>query len=513
MALSFQREDVVLHFKPRAHVYWQERRYLLWPAWAYRVVAPEVRERQLNVLQKAVLGLCRAGVSTPEGMGAKLHLHPNLMAFIAGELQEQRLLDHRGLPTERGLEVLEEETLKSRRFVVGYVFQDPWSGELWPRFVERLQQVETQLKPNGYPELLLGTTGKPDPIKPYMHLPGRVLSPITPEAADILDVTRRHGRALRHSDPMPEQEEEGSAFELGSIDIDRVSLIEEQPQPVFLTTYLYVPEDAGSAGDWYVCDPFGLGASSFLRRSIERQMEQAPSLRDQVDQLLGRALGERANEIKAWMEQLRAKAELAVEQRLTFQVRRLPYYSHLLEMEQAYHEVEQLGAESSNPKLRGALLAARRVTEALVGQLLRVHRSPGILLRLSREPEHSGRVYAATAAALGLETPIPEALANVKRSLVEGVLKYPDSWRLRPMIVAALLSARDDGQHPFREAARREPRLLHELEAVASTAGPELHGGDGAPSMTAVQQTVSRVYRVVELLSGLAEGARHSLPR
>lgn len=62
MASSFRRDDPILHFGPRlsAELRWSQRRYLLWPALMYRVVAPEVRERKLNVIQKAVLGMCRA---------------------------------------------------------------------------------------------------------------------------------------------------------------------------------------------------------------------------------------------------------------------------------------------------------------------------------------------------------------------------------------------------------------------------------------------------------------------
>jgi hypothetical protein len=36
----------------------RQRRYLLWPVFAWRVVAPEPRERRLSLLEKHVLGLC-----------------------------------------------------------------------------------------------------------------------------------------------------------------------------------------------------------------------------------------------------------------------------------------------------------------------------------------------------------------------------------------------------------------------------------------------------------------------
>ena len=80
MALLFKREAPVLHFGPRLpkdpstnqRMRWSERRFVLWPALMYRVVAPEVRDRELNVLQKAVLGMCRAGTTNVQRIGDRL---------------------------------------------------------------------------------------------------------------------------------------------------------------------------------------------------------------------------------------------------------------------------------------------------------------------------------------------------------------------------------------------------------------------------------------------------------
>ena len=71
MASPFRRDAPVVHFGPRLPkgMRWSQRRFLLWPALMYRVVAPEVQERQLNVLQKAVLGMCRAGITNAQRIG------------------------------------------------------------------------------------------------------------------------------------------------------------------------------------------------------------------------------------------------------------------------------------------------------------------------------------------------------------------------------------------------------------------------------------------------------------
>src|SRR5690349_7463447 len=159
MALLFRRETPVLHFGPRLpkDMRWSERRFVLWPALMYRVVAPEVRDRQLNVLQKTVLGMCRAGVTTVDRIGARLHIHPDLAELVALELHRRGLLGTNGLPTDKGHELFEVETLEASRMVAGHVFQDPWTGDLWPRFIENLDYVELQQNSNtGFPDLVLG---------------------------------------------------------------------------------------------------------------------------------------------------------------------------------------------------------------------------------------------------------------------------------------------------------------------------------------------------------------------
>ena len=132
MASTFRRDASVLHFGPRLPkgMRWSQRRFVLWPALMYRVVAPEVRERQVNVIQKAVLGMCRAGTTSAQRIGDRLRIHSDLAALVYVELQERGLLDREGLPTQKGRDLFEEETLESHKLVTGHVFQDPWSGDL-----------------------------------------------------------------------------------------------------------------------------------------------------------------------------------------------------------------------------------------------------------------------------------------------------------------------------------------------------------------------------------------------
>lgn len=509
--MSFRPEDPVLYFRLDPDPKAGDRRYLLWPAWAWRVVAPAERDRHLNVLQKAVMGLSKAGVVTAEAVSRKLALERDLAAFIAAELQQNGWTNSLGLLTEKGQQLLEDETLESQRMVTGFVFQDPWNQQLWPRFAERLEHAQFEMGKRGFPELLLGTTGKPRRQPAYMHLPQNATAASMPEATDILNVAQRHQQALRNAGSRRRgEDEDGGTFRPTGVGIDRVALIDERPQRVFLTTYFYLPRgDTGSAGDWQVCDPFGMGSSLLLRRAMERQMEQSPLLADQVEHLLGKALKEGMSSVRAWKEQLQGKAELLVERRLTAEVQRKPYYRDVLELTLAHVEVEELGEGSPAHTLRAVMVAARRLLEALLAHLLEASRPGDLIRRLSQEQEHCTRVYESTAKELGLETPLPRSLARVKRDQVHAVLKRGDAWRLRPLIIANLLAARDDARHPLRRAVRGEPRLMAEMENITALTSGQMHFGPTGIRLKEVQDTVQRIYRVVGLLSGLDDGSRN----
>ena len=518
MALLFKREAPVLHFGPRLpkdpstnqRMRWSERRFVLWPALMYRVVAPEVRDRELNVLQKAVLGMCRAGTTNVQRIGDRLHIHPDLAALIYLELQERGLLGSNGLPTEKGRELFEEETLDARRMVTGHVFQDPWSGDLWPRFVEKLDYVELQQNANGFPDLVLGSKGKPRRERAFTVLPGDLALPPAPGASDIVRVTRRHRSALRRSESYESADEDDTFAHAGSVVLERVSLVDDRPTPVFVTSFMYLPEAGDLAGEWHACDPFGLGVSPTLRRALEREMRSSSGLRSVLEGMIGRSLDEQIQDQQRWAAEIRAMAINNVEKALSISARDLPQYEDLVALEYAHVEAELLGDSCPDHKLRALVGDARRALEATFGAILQRHPPRQVWRRVytDRRPVEDDAycqgVYEASAKAVGFHVPLPEALARVKPNHVKAAC-YPDgNWRLRGAIIAAVLSARDDRAHPLRRAAAQEPKFLELLDGVAR-AGGAVHAGAERPSLQSVLPVVADVHRAVGLLSGLGQ--------
>ncbi|NOU32097.1 MAG: hypothetical protein HOO96_29690 [Polyangiaceae bacterium] len=398
------------------------------------------------------------------------------------------------------------------RMVTGHVFQDPWTGDLWPRFVEKLDYVELQQNPNtGFPDLLLGSKGKPRRERAFMVLPGDLALPPAPAASEIVRATRRHRSALRRSESYENTDEDDTFAHAGTVALERVSLVDDRPTPVFVTSFLYLPETGDIAGEWHACDPFGLGVSPALRRALEREMRSSTGLRAVLESMIGRSLDQQIEEQQRWAGEVRAAAINNIEKALTVGARDLPQYEDLVALEYAHVEAELLGESCPEHKLRDLLGAARRALEGTFKALFERHPPRQVWRRVytDRRPVedevYCQSVYEASAKAVGFRVPLPEALARMKPNHVKAAC-YPDgSWRLRGAIVAAVLAARDEPGHPLRRAATHEPRLLDLLDNVAKKAGGAVHAGAERPSFQSVLPVVADVHRAVGLLSGLGQ--------
>jgi hypothetical protein len=108
---------------------------------------------------------------SPNGSGIDSKIHRDLATLILAELLQRGLIRSDGLPSQAGEEMFQAETLDMRLPVTGHVFQDPWSGDLWPRFVKRLDFAELERGDSGFPDLMLGTRGKPRRERAFMCRP------------------------------------------------------------------------------------------------------------------------------------------------------------------------------------------------------------------------------------------------------------------------------------------------------------------------------------------------------
>lgn len=514
---GFTPEDPVLDFGPRMpkdhgqRIAWE---YILWPAWGYRVVAPRVREKKLNMFQRAALGLCRVEKQDADSIGENLDIHCELAAFILRELMEKGYVDRDGIPTKQGLQVIEEDAVNIQDMVAGYVFQDPWNGDLWPRFVEQLDYCELEFDERGFPSLLFGTAGKPRRQGAFMLLPPNNLNPTQPSPANVVSAVARHRKGKRYTEAYIEYDDDFEHAYAGSTDvaIDSVSFIDETPNPMYLMTYLYLVE---FDGDWHVCDPFGFGENTRLRRRVEQVMQENAPFFNVVNRLVGRGIHDGAEERRQWIQRLRKKAELEAEKILTINIRTHAAFDQIIDMEVSRQEAVSLDQHCPDSKINTALRDCSKCLEAIFADIVeryplgevwkRVYVSRPNDRKLLPQQDRTllRETYCAAAREVGFEDPIPIVLSKIKPGHIRSVAEFGETWRLRPMVVACLLAAQERPDHPFHAAARLAPNLLEEIDTIAEQGGSAGHAGGNQATIDNVSVTVERTYAVISALTGL----------
>jgi hypothetical protein len=510
MAFAFRSDVPILDLGPRPHerIPIGEREYVLWPALAYRVVAPDNNANELNFLQHAVLGLCGAGCRSAELIANHLHIHPQLALLILEELQLRALIDRDGKTGRNGKASQGRETSRPDRMIAGWVFQDPWSGELWPRFASKLNYCQTESEDDSFAHLIFGSTGKPWQRRAFKQMPPPECAWPQPTSLQVLRVADLHRRALKRTQDTEEAIDEEFSNPASTTSISRISLIEPGPRPVFLMTFLYTPHTKTATTDWYVCEPFGFSPSAKFRRAVEARLGDSRGLTATLERLLRKSVHEDWDGYRAWRERLRATAELRVELHLTIEARTLTAYEHLVEMEMA---LEEAAEDTSEYAMRRIGIACRSVLEAVFQDVAMRHPLRGISDGLySRgvpinERGYLWDRYRRAAATVGFGGQLPQALLNVKPQHIRSVAEYNNGWRLRAAIVATLLLAARSENHPLRSAAQMVPNLLVELDAVASLSGEAAHSGDSEHTLEELRSAVGKVYTAVTALtSGLA---------
>ena len=295
-----------------------------------------------------------------------------------------------------------------------------------------------------------------------------------------------------------------------------MSFIESVPQPVLLTTYLYIPESESEAVDWFACDPFGFGQSPRLRKSIESAMQNMKGLYRVVNRLVGKSLHEGYKEQRRWHDGLKLKAEMELEQRFTVDIRTNRMFEQLLDLEAAWQEILAIGEDCPVRKINEVLRGGVKVLEAGFAAMaadfplgdswkrVYVERVDSKFGKTKLVQQYNREIVAATIAGaignVGFQLPPPEPLTNIKPGQIRAVADYGDSWRLRPLVAATLLLADQESSHPLRLIGERYPDFLERVEDVANRGGGAGHASEAEVTIEDARQQVESVYSLVEML-------------
>ena len=506
MAASFVPETPVLNYGLRPHANpggRNDRVWLGWPAWAFRVVAPEFRSDRLNALQKAVLGVLRASKLTAMELGHRLGVHRELAVFVVSDLQGKQCVDSDWAVTSTGLGLLEEEQAEAAKLVPGWVFRDALCERLLP-FVAPALEYAPMLPDDGrFPALDLGTTGSPWQQSLWRLFPPEDPWPESPTAAEILRAARQSQRLDRRWQRVGTHEDEDAQATAG-IDLDRLTSIEPEPQPVFLVTHLYTPRGPDADNDWYACEFFGRGYDSALRPSVIEVARREQKLAELLDT---RLFANTRHGILASFQQAaadrQARARKLLATVLTIGIETHAVAQSLWDLLDAYLEWRDLDGHSSQRHARNVLRECRQTLEGIFAGIGERHRLVGVWRKLTREDAQvNASKLQAAAKQIGLN-PLPTAMTRVSQRQVLAVSDHDDAWRLRPAVVAALLRAKDAPEHPLAKAAAKDPTVLERIERVAVHGGKAAHENDREVPEGTLERIVQDTLDVCGLLLDL----------
>lgn len=489
MAASFDKTCAIVDLNPTPKpLFAKGRQWLLWPVWAYRVVVPQPAPERFNLFQRAMLSLCRAGIIRADEIGDRLDLGSELAAYILNQLEGMGLLDRRRELTERAKKLLNEELDDQVETVAGYVFVDSFVGALWPRFRRGMLPYSEGEISGRSATIEQGTVGKPSSINARVVWPDQNNPPKPPSRRDIVRACSRSIRAeAAYKRSMGEDDSELDESLLKR-HLNQVVPLDDAPEPMFLTTFVFVPQDVSRASLWQVCDPLGLGTSHTLRKQIEELASASSQAGDTLKNVIKRATREGfavddADFLDLFREQNQKAAEV-VNEKAGFDKTICPkVWELLVQMENEHIKVggEDVSGRAWDREQEVLKAMVRRAYEAIeecLANVVRTFRGSHIWSRLGGAPEDNGALLVKIVCGLGFvddqEEPCFERFLRIGSGPVEGVVLH-ENRELVALFAAALLSAQDHPEHPLRRCVAEFPELIVFLNELKRMRGQAAH--------------------------------------
>ncbi len=482
MAVSFNRADEstisVLDLGITDGGVPKDGRWIAYPALAYRVYIPIAHRTFFNVFQRAVLGLCGAGVFDNKEIALRLDITSDLAHFIVAQLQEMQVLDRAKQLTVRGKELLNDDKTAPDSMESGFILKDPDTQQFYPYIVlGSLPRVEAELDDkHGRVEVVLGDKGNPKKRKATVIWPSvKEVSGGHPNPRQVLHILKR-ARAQ-----VPSSERDGQVSVSSNIDL--VTIASTDPEPVFFVTQLFVPENIVTGRLWQVRDPVYSHVSSEFRDAIERRVADG---RGQVLQNVIENLTEAAYEVAPFeFENALALLDKQKNKRLHNNLRGCKQGTEdlleaLSEMESSYDQAMQRrsgdGAAVDGEHRRVFAGAAYRVLEQLFSDLQELYPAKDIQRLLSDKADRNERqIVKVLEDHLGIAGLIADSrFLRVYKNKVNAVVNY-GSRDLPSQVVAAILVGVREPSHPVVRMMADIPNVLVELHELRQARNDASH--------------------------------------
>lgn len=452
--------------------------WVLWPVHGCRIVAPRPVETPLNLFQRAVLGLCSAGIRQGHAFAARLCIEPDLVLVVLEELRDMRLVDPAGVLTPQGLGMLEDLTEdRLEEPVAGWIFADAISGAWWPRFATGslpfflVDQAESPAAPGlasgaktRRSRLSLGTEGAPLEREALRWEPPNPHPPSPPSPEQILDLLRRQRAHLHRARTLQDDAPR----------LRGVALVSETCTPFWLALHVVLDGPEALALDPF-CGKPDRDLSAWLNSPAHPKVLQEW------------LTGGRENRVLEGVRILHQLAEEEVERRLTTAIHGFrDEMTALVAMQRALLEAQQDG--SPKDKWNDVLVKTQLVLEKIAARLAPRDKQTRKNIEVwfpSRDPAgaHELLSYLATQAGFA---PLPRRMTVPPGKVVAALQSGKGS--LRPLLMVALLMTREDPSGPLPQLARKDPRFLEKIDAIAGLRDRAAHADAGRKKEGAICQ-------------------------
>ncbi|MEX5635595.1 hypothetical protein [Parafrankia sp. FMc2] len=438
----------------------------------------------MDVFQRAILRLCRAGLRRPDLLGQRLCLEPKLCEHILQQLQHHGYLTDDYEPTRSGIDALATGDIDPLDSVVVYVFQDPFTRQLWPSAVDRIYPGEVLWR-RGQRLLVRGDAGDRREFDLVTVRPPNDAQPRLPEALDIL-------QAVRHF-KLPERDAQDFDMPRGDSAIRRTSLVDDRPEPVWLATYLFGEwRSKDTSFPWQARDPLGPRPSTMLRRLVMARSEEDETLRTAVGRLVGQREASRIEAANQARAEVRRDAADWLDLELTLRIRDHEKVRRLLvDMETNY----RLGRDGpGGTDFENVARNALRAFEIVFRQMLRDYPMDSADLALFSKPKSNSKSPAPNNAKLEAQKSQVANLVSEQAKIIgiarNGKLmrlvesnfagignaaRQPERADFQPSLPALVLATRNHPSHPLARAARNHPDMIDTLVTMALLRNPTSH--------------------------------------
>lgn len=521
MVTSLSDYSDLLYFGPKVpEGYFRagyEKQSILLPMKACKVLVPYPKDDALNLFQETILKLLNCGVKDEKWLAEKLVLDLSLVEVVIKELYERELITKSRNITEKGINILEEETL-SYDMKTGYIFYDYLSKSYMDAFVPDSKfspaEIKSRKKAAGIIQFYFDNN---DPNSRYEEAvivkADKAETDINPSIYDVLKVCRKQKnreRMLFAGNSAEIKDEEITRFAHS----EKVSLLYDN-KDVYVATYLVIPTgDIVNKSRMQILYPFGEGFVSQLMEPILASAEypENTSLKSTIEELKKQQTSMTENEKRknrTYSEDIIKR----IDGIFSNKIQNHPYVSkRVLEVESKRENILKLMNENKgknwetiNSNINDFILAIYRVLGAA---LIDVSNKNDYVDVLNKDQKHNADTLTEIALQCGFTDDDTFAkYFRVKKGRVTGGYGSEGaktSEEVCALIGLNLLEAKSNIDHPFYELAKKLPSFITDSMKLTYLRDDGMHGNDIEYNFQHVEGLGKMFYEAIAILLELS---------